>query len=49
MTTELSPFVSEGYRSTTEKPAIGFEIFVHAPAGGISSTAGDMAVSQWLC
>jgi len=42
MTTELSPFVSNGYRATTEKPAIGFEIFNPAPAGGISSAAGDM-------
>ena len=42
MTTELSPFVSEGYRNTTEKPAVGFEIFVPAPAGGVSSTAADM-------
>ena len=42
MTTELSPFVSQGYRGSTEKPAIGFEIFVPAPAGGVSSTAGDM-------
>jgi CubicO group peptidase (beta-lactamase class C family) len=42
MTTELSPFVSDGYRASTEKPAIGFEIFNPAPAGGISSAAGDM-------
>lgn len=42
MTTELAPDVSEGYRNTTEKPAIGFEIFVPAPAGGVSSTAADM-------
>ena len=42
MTTALAPFVSEGYRSTTEKPAIGFEIFVPAPAGGVSSGAADM-------
>lgn len=42
MTSELSPFVSEGYRSSTEKPAIGFEVFNPAPAGGISSSAGDM-------
>lgn len=42
MTTELAPFVSDGYRATTEKPAIGFEIFNPAPAGGVSSAAGDM-------
>jgi CubicO group peptidase (beta-lactamase class C family) len=39
---ELSPFPSEGYRNSTEKPAVGFEIFSPAPAGGISSTASDM-------
>jgi CubicO group peptidase (beta-lactamase class C family) len=38
----LSPFASDGYRNNTEKPAIGFEIFSPAPAGGISSTASDM-------
>lgn len=42
MTAELAPYVSEGYRSTTEKPAIGFEVFNPAPAGGISSSAADM-------
>jgi len=42
MTAELAPFVSDGYRATTEKPAIGFEIFQPAPAGGVSSTAADM-------
>src|SRR5580693_3844188 len=42
MTTELAPDVSDGYRATTEKPAIGFEIFNPAPAGGVSSAAGDM-------
>ncbi|HYL62880.1 MAG TPA: serine hydrolase [Candidatus Methylomirabilis sp.] len=42
ITTELSPFVSAGYRNTTEKPAIGFEIFLPAPAGGVSSSAADM-------
>ena len=42
MTAELAPNVSDGYRATTEKPAIGFEIFQPAPAGGVSSTAGDM-------
>ena len=42
MTAELAPYVSDGYRTNTEKPAIGFEIFNPAPAGGISSSAGDM-------
>jgi len=42
MTAELAPYVSDGYRATTEKPAIGFEIFNPAPAGGVSSAAGDM-------
>jgi CubicO group peptidase (beta-lactamase class C family) len=39
---DLSPFPSDGYRSDTEKPAVGFEIFNPAPAGGVSSTASDM-------
>jgi CubicO group peptidase (beta-lactamase class C family) len=34
---------SEGYKGDTEKPAVGFEIFNPAPAGGISSTAADMS------
>jgi CubicO group peptidase (beta-lactamase class C family) len=38
----LSQLPSEGYRNNTEKPAVGFEIFTPAPAGGISSTASDM-------
>jgi CubicO group peptidase (beta-lactamase class C family) len=38
----LSSFPSDGYKDTTEKPAIGFEIFNPAPAGGVSSTALDM-------
>lgn len=42
MTAELAPSVSEGYRSSTEKPAIGFEVFNPAPAGGVSSSAADM-------
>ena len=42
LTAELAPFVSEGYRNTTEKPALGFEVFNPAPAGGVSSSAGDM-------
>jgi CubicO group peptidase (beta-lactamase class C family) len=34
---------SEGYRGSTEKTPVGFEIFNPAPAGGISSTATDMS------
>jgi CubicO group peptidase (beta-lactamase class C family) len=40
---ELAALPSEGYRNNTEKPAVGFEIFTPTPAGGISSTASDMA------
>src|SRR5258708_5889767 len=39
---DLAAFPSDGYRNNTEKPAIGFEIFNPAPAGGVSSTASDM-------
>jgi CubicO group peptidase (beta-lactamase class C family) len=39
---DLSVFPSDGYRDNTEKPAVGFEIFNPAPAGGVSSTASDM-------
>jgi CubicO group peptidase (beta-lactamase class C family) len=39
---EITAFPSDGYKSSTEKPAVGFEIFNPAPAGGISSTALDM-------
>ncbi len=39
---ELAALPSEGYRNNTEKPAVGFEIFTPAPAGGISSTASDL-------
>jgi len=39
---DLSAFPSDGYRDNTEKPAVGFEIFNPAPAGGVSSTASDM-------
>ena len=39
---DLSAFVSDGYKESTEAPAIGFEIFNPAPAGGVSSTAADM-------
>jgi CubicO group peptidase (beta-lactamase class C family) len=39
---DLLPFPSDGYRNNTEKPAVGFEIFNPAPAGGVSSSASDM-------
>jgi CubicO group peptidase (beta-lactamase class C family) len=39
---DLLPFPSDGYRNNTERPAVGFEIFNPAPAGGVSSTASDM-------
>ena len=39
---DLGSLPSEGYRGNTEKPAVGFEIFNPAGAGGISSTASDM-------
>ena len=39
---ELGSLPSEGYRGNTEKPAVGFEVFNPAGAGGISSTASDM-------
>lgn len=42
LTQELAAFASDGYKSSTEEPAVGFEIFNPAPAGGISSTASDM-------
>ncbi|HTQ60270.1 MAG TPA: serine hydrolase [Candidatus Solibacter sp.] len=42
MIAELAPDVSDGYPSNTTKPVIGFEIFNPAPAGGVSSSAGDM-------
>src|SRR5258708_8016119 len=38
----LEKLPAEGYRGNTEKPALGFEIFTPAGAGGISSTASDM-------
>jgi CubicO group peptidase (beta-lactamase class C family) len=38
----LSSFVSNGYKTSTEKPPGGFEIVNPAPAGGVSSTAADM-------
>src|SRR5216684_3897268 len=39
---DLSSFASNGYQNNTEKPAVGFEMFSPAPAGGVSSTAPDM-------
>jgi CubicO group peptidase (beta-lactamase class C family) len=38
----LKELPSEGYPSSTRKPAIGFELFSPAGAGGISSSAADM-------
>ena len=38
----LENLPSEGYRSDTTKPPVGFEIFNPVGAGGISSSAGDM-------
>jgi len=38
----LKDLPSEGYPSSTRKPAIGFELFSPAGAGGISSSAADM-------
>lgn len=39
----LANTVSEGYRNNTTKPPVGFEIFSPVGAGGVSSTAADMA------
>jgi CubicO group peptidase (beta-lactamase class C family) len=38
----LTILPSEGYRSNTTKPPVGFEIFNPVGAGGISSSAADM-------
>jgi CubicO group peptidase (beta-lactamase class C family) len=38
----LKDLPSQGYPSSTIKPAVGFEIFSPAGAGGISSSAADM-------
>jgi len=38
----LKPLASEGYRTSTLKPVVGFEIFSPVGAGGLSSTAEDM-------
>jgi CubicO group peptidase (beta-lactamase class C family) len=39
---DLEKLPSEGYRGSTDKPALGFEVFNPAGAGGLSSTALDM-------
>jgi CubicO group peptidase (beta-lactamase class C family) len=39
---DLADFPSEGYRSNSQKPPVGFEIFNPVGAGGLSSTAPDM-------
>ncbi len=39
---DLEKLPSEGYRGSTDKPALGFEVFNPAGAGGLSSTASDM-------
>ena len=38
----LANLPSEGYRTNTTKPTVGFEFFNPVGAGGISSTAADM-------
>ena len=38
----LADLPSEGYRSNTTKPPVGFEIFNPVGAGGVSSSAADM-------
>jgi CubicO group peptidase (beta-lactamase class C family) len=38
----LADLPSDGYRSDTTKPAVGFEIFNPVGAGGLSSSAADM-------
>jgi CubicO group peptidase (beta-lactamase class C family) len=38
----LANLASEGYRSSTMKPTVGFELFNPVGAGGISSSAADM-------
>ena len=38
----LLSFASDGYKSNTEKPAVGFEIINPAPAGALSTVAPDM-------
>jgi CubicO group peptidase (beta-lactamase class C family) len=38
----LANLPSEGYRGSTVKPAVGFEVFNPVGAGGISSSAADM-------
>src|ERR1700739_4177490 len=38
----LTSFLSDGYRSNSEKPPIGFEVINPAPAGALSTSAPDM-------
>src|ERR1039457_405213 len=38
----LADLPSQGYRSNTTKPPVGFELFSPVGAGGVSSTAADM-------
>lgn len=38
----LEPFLSEGYRGDTTKPAVGFEFVGATGPGGLSATAADM-------
>jgi CubicO group peptidase (beta-lactamase class C family) len=38
----LTDLPSQGYKASTEKPPVGFEIFNPVGAGGISSSASDM-------
>lgn len=39
----LASLASNGYKTSTEKPPVGFEILNPGPAGGLSTTAGDMS------
>ena len=39
---DLESFPSEGYRNSTSRDPVGFEIFNPVGAGGVSSTAADM-------
>ncbi|HWE86873.1 MAG TPA: serine hydrolase domain-containing protein [Terracidiphilus sp.] len=38
----LEPFLSEGYRGDTAKPAVGYEFVGASGPGGLSTTASDM-------
>ena len=39
----LASLASDGYKTSTEKPPVGFEILNPGPAGGLSTTASDMS------